>query len=118
MFEDTNRIVVTGWADVAELQTRLQSRLRRQVNIISSQEPRLQFSSDEEEEEEEQPANPLDWWPWNPTGEWYGMGLPAPRVREPQWSGNPVPDPAPWFFNLTLSDPTPRRDDGAGPSGT
>lgn len=62
----------------------------------------------------------MDWWPWNPDDEWYGMGLPARRVHEPQSFDNPVPDPYAWawFFNFTLADPPPRRDDGAGPLGT
>lgn len=117
VYPDTGRVVVTGWADAEEVVTALEKRLRVTVTIVNRHEPALEFSSDEDDSDDEsssssddyyyeqgQPANLEDWWPWNPTGEWHGMGLPAIRTREPWAADQPVPDPSSWFFNLNLGN--------------
>jgi hypothetical protein len=130
VYPDTGRVVVTGSVDAAEVVTALEIKLRVTVTIVCRQEPpQLKFSSDdeddnEEEEEEDdeessgdqyyyeqtQPENLEHWGPWNPDpdAEWYGMGFPAIRTREPRMADEPVPDPAPWFYNFSLA---PQEDD-------
>jgi len=113
VYEDTNRVVVTGCADVEEVVEKPTRRLRipyRDLTIMSCQHPQIELSSDddeevEEEEEEEDDDDDDD----DDEEEGHGTCFPAARIDEPWWEDQPVPDPSSWFV-INLS--APPQDDG------
>ena len=99
VYEDTNRVVVTGCADVQEVVEKLTRRLRipyGDLTIMSCQHPKIELSSEEEEEEEEDDDDDEE--------EGHGTCFPAARIDEPSSEDQPVPDPSSWFFNFNLVD--------------
>ncbi|CAN6323879.1 unnamed protein product [Urochloa humidicola] len=110
VYPDTGRVVVTGWADKAEVVARLESRLRTTVTIVSYRKPKLEISSadeddssdddgdDDDEEASSSSSEEDDDDGDQAAGGWNG----SKRTPQP-WSGDePVPDPTSGFFDFTL----------------
>ena len=97
VYEDTNRVVVTGCADVQEVVEKLTRRLRipyGDLTIVSCQEPRIELSSSSSSDDDDDDDDEEDG---------YGC-FPAARIDEPSSEDQPVPDPSSWFFNFNLVD--------------